>query len=82
MPNRGEREIVESSSSRKTDHQVEGWGCHPIVKTVTVQKNCRDKNWEETEGGPVTSPNWDPSQEEAPRPDTTTDAMVCLQTGA
>ena len=29
----------------------------------------------------MTSPTWDPSQGEAPRPDTITDAMVCLQTG-
>jgi hypothetical protein len=30
----------------------------------------------------VTGPNWDPAQGEAPRPDTITDAMVCLQTRA
>ena len=28
----GERKLVESTSSRKTGHQVEGWGCHPTVK--------------------------------------------------
>ena len=33
MPNSGERELVDSISSRKTEHQVEGWGCHHIVKT-------------------------------------------------
>ena len=32
MPYSGERELVESTSSRKTGHQVEGWGCHPTVK--------------------------------------------------
>ena len=32
MPNSGEREIVDSTSSRKKGHQVEGWGCYPIVK--------------------------------------------------
>ena len=32
LPNSGERELVESTSSRKTGHQVEGWGCHPTVK--------------------------------------------------
>ena len=32
MPNGRERELVESISSRKTGHQVEGWGCHPMVK--------------------------------------------------
>ena len=34
MPNSGERELVESTSSRKTGHQVEGWGCHPKVKNA------------------------------------------------
>jgi hypothetical protein len=29
----------------------------------------------------VTGLNWDPSQGEAPRPDTIPNAMVCLQTG-
>jgi hypothetical protein len=32
MPNSGERELVESTSSRKTEHQMEGWDCHPRVK--------------------------------------------------
>ena len=32
MPNSGERELEELTSSRKTEHQVEGWGCHPTVK--------------------------------------------------
>jgi hypothetical protein len=32
MPNSGERELVESTFSRKTKQQVEGWDCHPIVK--------------------------------------------------
>ena len=31
MPNSGEKELIESTSSRKTDHQVEGWGCYPTV---------------------------------------------------
>jgi hypothetical protein len=29
MPNSGERKLIESTSSRKTEHQVEGQGCHP-----------------------------------------------------
>jgi hypothetical protein len=29
----------------------------------------------------VTDPNWDPAQGEVPMPDTSTDAMVCLQIG-
>jgi hypothetical protein len=32
MPNSGELELVEPTSSRKTGYQVEGWGCYPIVK--------------------------------------------------
>jgi hypothetical protein len=32
MLNGEERELVESTSCRKTGHQVEGWGCHPSVK--------------------------------------------------
>jgi hypothetical protein len=32
MPNSGEGKLVESISSRKTGHQVEGWGCHTTVK--------------------------------------------------
>jgi hypothetical protein len=32
MPYSGERELAESTSNRKTGHQVEGWGCHAIVK--------------------------------------------------
>ena len=27
-----ERELVVSTSSRKTGNQVEGWGCHPTAK--------------------------------------------------
>jgi hypothetical protein len=56
MFNSGERELVESTSSKKTGHQVEGWGCHPTVKnsdpelSLSKKKNCRDKNGEETEG--------------------------------
>jgi hypothetical protein len=28
----GEREHIESNSTRKTGHQVKGWGWHPTVK--------------------------------------------------
>jgi hypothetical protein len=34
MSNSGERELVEYTSSRRTGHQVEGWGCHSIVKST------------------------------------------------
>jgi hypothetical protein len=57
MPNSAERELVESTSSRKTGYQVEGWGCHPTVNILThiisVWKNWRDKSGEETEGKAV-----------------------------
>jgi hypothetical protein len=33
MPHSGERELVKSTSIRKTGHQVEEWGCHHTVKT-------------------------------------------------
>jgi hypothetical protein len=32
MPYSGEREFVESTSSKKTGHQVKGWGCHATIK--------------------------------------------------
>jgi hypothetical protein len=32
MPNRGQRELVESISRRKIGHQVKQWGCHPTFK--------------------------------------------------
>jgi hypothetical protein len=32
MSTSGERELEESTSSRATGYQVEGWGCHPTVK--------------------------------------------------
>ena len=32
MPYSRERELVESTSRRTIGHQVERWGCHPIVK--------------------------------------------------
>jgi hypothetical protein len=36
MPNNGKRKLVESTSSRKTGHKVEGWGCHASVKTLPL----------------------------------------------
>jgi hypothetical protein len=32
MPKNGERELVESISSRKAEHQVERWCCYHTVK--------------------------------------------------
>ena len=37
MPNSRERELVESTSSRKTEHQVERWGCQSAVKNSDLE---------------------------------------------
>jgi hypothetical protein len=37
MPDSRERELIESTSSRKTS---EGWGCHPIVTSLTHNCSC------------------------------------------
>jgi hypothetical protein len=54
MPNIGEREFQESTSSRKTEHQVERWTCHPIVKicdpeVLLFKRTAGTKIVEETE---------------------------------
>ena len=50
----GDRELVESSSSRKTGHQLEGWGCHPTVKNSDSKSLLPERtagiNGEEPEG--------------------------------
>jgi hypothetical protein len=58
MPNREEREFVEFTSSRKTGHQVEGWGCHLTVKNsdpkfFLSKRTTGTKNGEEPEGKEV-----------------------------
>ena len=54
MSNSGERELVESTSSRKTGHQVKGWGCHLTVKNsdpeLFLSQRTAGTNKEETEG--------------------------------
>jgi hypothetical protein len=88
MLNCGERKLIESTSSRKTGHQLEGCSCHPIVKNsdpeLFLSKRTAETNMEKRlrEEGPMNSPNWAPSHGEAPRSDTITDAMLHLQTGA
>jgi hypothetical protein len=37
MPFSGERELVESTFSRKIGHQVEGWACHPTIKNFNPE---------------------------------------------
>jgi hypothetical protein len=65
MSNTGEKELVESTSSRNTGHQEEGRGCHRIVKNTDpesslskrtagtkMEKNLRDRrsNYQHTLG--------------------------------
>jgi hypothetical protein len=45
----GERELIESTSSRKIGQQVEGWGSHPTVKNSDLElslfkRNARSKS--------------------------------------
>ena len=83
-PNSGERKFVKFTSSRKTGHLVEGWGCHPTVKIsdpeLFLSKRTAGTNVEKrlVKGSPVTGPTWDPSQGGTTRPD----SMIYLQTGA
>jgi hypothetical protein len=44
MPYSGEEELVESISSRKTGHQVEGGSCHPTVKTSDPELFLSERN--------------------------------------
>jgi hypothetical protein len=57
----GERELVESTSNRKTGHQVEGWGCHPTVKNsdseLFLSKGTAGKNMEKSLGKRNDRPN-------------------------
>jgi hypothetical protein len=51
MPNSGERELIESTSSGKTGHQVERWSCHPTVKNsypelILSKRIVGSKKWE------------------------------------
>jgi hypothetical protein len=88
IPNSEKKELIESTSSRKTWHQVEGWGCHSKVKSSDPELFLSKRNAGPTmemrlrERRSSDSPNWDPAQEETPRPDTITDVMVHLQTEA
>ena len=74
-PNSGERELAESTSSRKTRHQVEGWGYHSTVKNsdpelflfkrtaeTKMEKRLRER-WSSV------GQTWDLSQGKALRPD-------------
>jgi hypothetical protein len=45
MPNNKESNLVESTSSGKTEHQVEVWGCHRTVNTQTLNCSCPKELW-------------------------------------
>ena len=44
MPYSGEKELVEPTSSRKTGHQVEEWGCHPKAKNSDPELSQSERN--------------------------------------
>jgi hypothetical protein len=47
----GERELIESTYSKGTGHQVEGWGLHASAKSSDPElsfRNYRDKKWKRT----------------------------------
>ena len=83
IPCSGERELVESTSSRKMGHPVEEWGCHHIVKNsdpeLFLSKRTTETKLEKSLRKKRSSvgPNWDPDQGEVLRRDTITDVMVC-----
>jgi hypothetical protein len=37
MPNSEDEELVQSTSSGGTGHQVEGWGCHSTIKSSDTE---------------------------------------------
>ena len=57
MPNSEERELVESTSSRKTVHQVDRWGCHSTVQNsdpeLFLYKKLQLKKWRRNRGKEV-----------------------------
>jgi hypothetical protein len=59
-------------SNKKTRHQVDGWGCHHIVKNADLElflsKQTAGTKMEKRLKENM-NPNWHPSQEIAPRPD-------------
>jgi len=66
MPNNFK--LVDSTSSRKTGHQVDEWGCQFIVKSSDPEffylKKLQGQKWRRDwgKGSPRTGPIWDPFQ--------------------
>jgi hypothetical protein len=50
MPNSREGELLEFISSRKTGHQVKGWGCYPIVKNSDPDLFLKEPQRQKMEG--------------------------------
>jgi hypothetical protein len=86
----GVRELTMTTSSRKIRHQVEGWICHPTIKRSDPEmflfwKHCRNKNGKETErkkGQLQAQIGIQLKGFQSPRPDTITDVVFFLKTGA
>ena len=87
MPDSWERELLESIFSGRIRHQVKEWGCLPIVKSSDpelfllkrIAGTERERKMKEGRFSDRTKLG--SNLGEALRPDTVTDAVVCLQTG-
>lgn len=85
MPDSGERKLEETVSSLI---EVKGGSYQTskfLIQTFSCLKELQGQKWRRhgKKGCPVTNPTWDPSYGGwAPRLDTVTDAMLCLEMGA
>ena len=82
----GEGEFVKFTSSAGIRYQVEGWSCHPTVKTLTQTCSClkklQGKKLEKSmrERRSSDRPKLGSSAHGGLGPDTVIDAVLCLQT--
>ena len=84
MPNSGEREPEKCTFSRKTGHQVEGWGYHPTVKNSNPELFLSKRiAWTKmkTRLRERMSSDRPKLKFSSVRPEAIADAMVCLQIG-